>query len=128
AQFFAFGWFLHRQANLRFAFVRYRWAQLGLALAVFVALETHGLPAAALVYARALYPWLVVSGLLGLFVHHFAHPSPQARYLADASYWTYLAHWPVLSFLQISLARVLIPGPLKVALIVSAVMAFCLIS
>lgn len=40
-------------------------------------------------------------GMVGLFVRFFNHPRPWVRYLADSSYWIYLAHLPLVVALQI---------------------------
>lgn len=45
-----------------------------------------------------------VFGWLGVFGRFLAEPSERIRYLADASYWIYLAHLPVVVALQIGLA------------------------
>lgn len=42
-----------------------------------------------------------VLGWLGYFVARFERPSARIRYLADASYWIYVAHLPVLVALQV---------------------------
>jgi surface polysaccharide O-acyltransferase-like enzyme len=76
------------------------------------------------VYATA--SWLLVFGLLGLFRRHFNHPSPTWRYLADASYWFYLIHLPVIFFIEIPLAPLALVWPIKVTLVGVATLAILL--
>jgi len=44
---------------------------------------------------------LSVFGWLGLFVRFFNQPSARIRYVADASYWIYVTHLPLVVVLQI---------------------------
>lgn len=59
---------------------------------------------AAAIFAGGLYTWLTIGGLLGLFQRYFAGGGRAWRYLADASYWCYLAGFPVQTALQVWLA------------------------
>jgi peptidoglycan/LPS O-acetylase OafA/YrhL len=67
-----------------------------------------GPAALALAVLGALFGWLIVFGLIGLFLRWFQHPHPAISYLADSSYWIYLVHMPVIGLLQADLFR--IPG------------------
>ena len=51
-----------------------------------------------------LYTWMMVEGLVGLFQRHFAGNRGWWKYLADSSYWCYLAGFPVQVGLQVWLA------------------------
>jgi peptidoglycan/LPS O-acetylase OafA/YrhL len=46
------------------------------------------------------YAWGLSLGLIGLFRRFFSGPSWRLRWLADASYWIYLAHLPLVIALQ----------------------------
>jgi len=52
------------------------------------------------VIVQPLYAWLMSLGCLGLFARFQSHPSPRMRYLSDSSYWLYVAHLPVVVWLQ----------------------------
>lgn len=52
-----------------------------------------------------------VFGWLGAFLAWFSHPSQTARRLADASFWIYLAHLPVVVATQIALAGLSVGHP-----------------
>jgi peptidoglycan/LPS O-acetylase OafA/YrhL len=58
----------------------------------------------ALGYGVAAWAWTL--GLLGLSLRFLSGFSPARRYLADASYWMYLAHLPLVMALQVATARV----------------------
>ena len=68
----------------------------------------QGPPALALAVLGAFFGWLIVLGLIGLFLRLFRQSHPRISYLADSSYWIYLVHMPVIGFLQVDLYR--IPG------------------
>jgi len=46
------------------------------------------------------FAWSFVFAMLGLFRQFFADDSPGMRWLADSSYWIYLAHLPLIIILQ----------------------------
>lgn len=49
---------------------------------------------------QATYTWLMCFGSMGLFRLIASQPRPSVRYLADASYWIYLTHMPMVFFAQ----------------------------
>lgn len=71
-------------------------AALTCTAAVLLVPETAvGVPAAAVVQALAGWTWTYA--LLGLCVRFLRSDRPSIRYLADASYWMYLLHLPLLA-------------------------------
>ena len=137
---FALGWLLHRQCGLLPNWAG-RWP-LHLALAVaatagclaFVGLAPDLTPAprdaATLAYAAgyAFAAWNWAYGLTGLALRYLSGHSAARRYLADASYWIYLIHLPLMMALQVAVARLEMPAYLKFPLIVVAVLAVALLS
>src|SRR5262245_33036633 len=110
---FVFGWLLHRQPGLLRTIER-RWA---LHLAVAVALtgfclsitglapefaQISGQSTLSYVIAYALSVWCWTFAVLGIALRFFAGASPVRRYVADASYWIYLAHLPLVFWLQLA--------------------------
>ncbi|MBM3954763.1 MAG: hypothetical protein FJ309_09135 [Planctomycetes bacterium] len=75
-----------------------RWPWSMLALAVVIAFPV-GFVSGALrplgVAAQAAYPWLVSLALVGLFGRWCSRPRPAVRFFADAAYWMYLMHLPL---------------------------------
>ncbi len=65
----------------------------------------------------ALVIWLLVLGVLGLFLRGLNRPHRGLRYLADASYWLYLVHFPLMVWTPILLAPLPAPAPVKFALV-----------
>jgi peptidoglycan/LPS O-acetylase OafA/YrhL len=49
--------------------------------------------------------WYFNFALIGFALNRFANPSRVTRYVADASYWVYIAHLPVVCVLQVWVAR-----------------------
>ena len=47
------------------------------------------------------YAWTTSLGLIGLFCRWFSRPSPAVSWLADASYWIYLVHVPLVMAVQL---------------------------
>jgi glucans biosynthesis protein C len=101
---FALGWFLHRQRQL-LHHVQAHWlfnVAAGLtAMAVCWYLLSGAASAGQVVivcYAFALM--FSTLGFVGMGLRFFSYPVPLLGYLADASYWMYIAHLPVVMALQ----------------------------
>jgi hypothetical protein len=114
---FAFGWLLHAREDTLGTWSR-RWP-LHLAFAIFATagcmwmrgiapfLKPESGGADTWLYA-ALYAtgaWCWVFALCGFAARAFRTSSPVWRYLADASYWVYLAHLPLVLALQVVASR-----------------------
>jgi peptidoglycan/LPS O-acetylase OafA/YrhL len=61
----------------------------------------------------ALFSWLMVLGHTGVAVRYLDRSMPIIRYLTDASYWIYLAHFPVVAWVGIGLAGWELPAIVK---------------
>ena len=57
----------------------------------------------AALYAFAVWAWTIA--IIGFAVRRLAGHSPARRYLADASYWIYIVHLPIVMALQAVLRR-----------------------
>ncbi|MEI6238801.1 MAG: acyltransferase family protein [Planctomycetia bacterium] len=98
------------------------------ALVLFVVgVVTIGVRPAAAVLQPA-YAWAMSLGLIGLFHRVFAHPSARVAWLADAAYWMYLAHVPLVIAAQIAVRDWPLPGIVKFLLILAAVTTVLLVS
>ncbi|MEE2691842.1 MAG: acyltransferase family protein [Pseudomonadota bacterium] len=110
---FGFGWLLQRQPRL-LETLQKRWAlNLALAIALTAGLIAYaGLApvltpapqdwkkaAYAAVYGSAVWTWTF--GLVGAAMRFLSAPNPAIRYAADASYWVYIVHVPVVMALQV---------------------------
>ena len=51
-------------------------------------------------FTQSSYAWLMTFGLMGVFRHVLSRESAALRYLSDSSYWLYLAHIPLIIYLQ----------------------------
>lgn len=136
---FLFGWVLHRQPRLIEGWAAAWPRNLALALAATAAsLAVIGLTpdapepfdwrklAAAFAYAVAGWSWTLA--LVGLALRFLADESPLRRYLADASYWLYLIHIPIVMALQVAVAQLALPWWVKFPLILTLAMALMLAS
>lgn len=125
--FFVVGWWLHRRrAGLGLLAQGLKWgfAGAGLALvvhwAVLLAQPKAGQPnfltlkLLALAGAAA-YAWLMTFAVTGWFLRFTGQHQPWMRYLADASYWCYLIHLPLVVWLQVLVAQWPVNGWLKFA-------------
>jgi glucan biosynthesis protein C len=137
---FAFGWMLHRQTHLLDVIQR-RWplhvavataatvgclVQLGLTPNLDIAMHDAGTYAYAAMYALAVWTWTF--GLIGLALRYLSNYSATRRYIADASYWLYLIHLPIVLALQIAVSQYAWPWPIKYALILGVAFPIMLVS
>jgi ABC-type multidrug transport system ATPase subunit/peptidoglycan/LPS O-acetylase OafA/YrhL len=112
-----FGWLVHRQTELLSTW-RKQWPMhlVGAVVATSVCLWTIGLtptfaPHAqnlqklwfALSYGIAIWCWSFA--VLGAAVRFLSEPNSRVRYIADASYWIYLVHLPLVAALQVVVGR-----------------------
>jgi glucans biosynthesis protein C len=119
--FFLAGWLWHRQPGLLGTIAR-RWlvymaigalAWVGFGLAEG---RVHWVRVTfTVLYAHMM--WGFVFGFLGLFTRICQRANAWARYVADASYWIYIAHLPLVVALQVLVGRLGLPWPIKYSLI-----------
>src|SRR5690606_7481204 len=76
-------------------------------------------------YALSIWYWTF--GLLGAAVRFASREHATRRYLADASYWIYLAHLPLIFGLQVLLMELPLHWAVKFPLIVAAALAVLLV-
>ena len=113
---FGLGWWLFRNPDILAGLARRWWMFLLLGLAasaptslgvgaLYGYLSSGTAPVAAVKWLTASGVSLTmmgsVLGWIGCFVRFFNRPSARIRYVANASYWIYLAHLPVVVALQI---------------------------
>lgn len=128
---FTFGWLIQRQDGLINAFTG-RWAvNLLVALAATTAafLMVRGTPiftpmadesqraAFSALYALAIWTWTF--GLIGAALTFLSGHSPLRRYIADASYWVYIVHIPLVMSLHVLLRDAPMAWPLKYGLVLA---------
>jgi len=106
--FFALGWFIFRQPSLLSVLRRKRvWVSyllLGSLVMMPVTLIFTDLVSEQHLAYTALYSlqtWLIMLGLIGMFDALNSQAHDWVRYLADAAYWIYLVHMPVVALLSI---------------------------
>ena len=123
---FGFGWLLHRQIDL-IRMMERRWllnsvlAVVLIAASFIIAVIIAQRPpqigydpvrlAGAVCYALAI--WTTTFAVIGLALRFLSGFSPVRRYIADASYWLYLIHIPILMALQVAVSNLDWPWPIK---------------
>ncbi len=107
--FFGFGilYFEARDEECRHG--RHWWITLPLALVILLPLIMSGwmptvMSGSVLLAASALlqvcYAWLMSAGCMGFFHQFLRTPRSWIRYMSDSSYWLYIAHMPLLFWIQ----------------------------
>jgi len=67
--------------------------------------------------------WSLVFSLLGVSRRFLRESNPRLRYWADASYWIYLSHFPVLAAFGLILFELAMPNSLRLVTLVAATLA-----
>ncbi len=137
--FFLIGWMFHRKKYLIEQFATLSLGRFVLAtLAIYGTIELSkfqsdiGHPNASLIrigfaLSYATMMWSLVAIAIGVFKRYFDKPSKLVRYLADASYWLYLIHLPIVIFLQIAFAELSLHWTLKLTAISAITIGFSLL-
>ena len=133
--FLLWGWHVHAHPGDLDRYARHAWhaaaAALLLLLAAVSVLHDAADPSRTAppplyaIAASGLFTMALIIAFVGL-CHRFARRRAFFRLASEASYWFYVAHLPIVVFLQIALAHLGIPGPLKYAAIIAATTAACL--
>jgi glucans biosynthesis protein C len=133
---FLTGWFLHARPDALERVDR-RWVPalvlaVLLSVAAFVAPfavdPSRGVGLVVVAALTALAGWSWVFGLLGLCARLLDREVPAVRYAADASYWIYLLHLPLLAAVGIALAGLGWPILVKLAITWTVTLAVLLLS
>lgn len=114
---FLAGWLWQRQPALLDTVAR-RWSwylAIGILAWVGFGVAEHRVHWARLTFTflYAHMMWGLVLGFLGLFTRFCWRPNAWTRYVADASYWVYIAHLPLVVALQVMVGRFPVPWPVK---------------
>lgn len=127
--FFLFGWLLNRHNNLISQFSRITWEKVVLCVVSIVASTIlnrysaevgsahYVLLKTVFVISYAAMMWTLVALSIGLFKRFLDRPNAIIRYIADASYWLYLIHLPIVVWLQILFAELALHWAIKLVAI-----------
>jgi len=128
AVFFVFGWLLFRRRDLLGTLCERAWQNLAGALvfavanasAVLAQFHARPIPGPQMTFASAatyaLFCWLMIFALMGLFLRYANQANTRVRWISDSSYWIYLVHPVVLLGIQIALRDLHIAPVLKFVL------------
>ena len=76
----------------------------------------------------ALFVWLMIFGLIGVFRQFFSGESPRVRFVSDSAYWLYIAHLPLIQIVQIWVSEWPLPSLIKVVIVCVVTTALLLLS
>ncbi len=144
---FAIGWFVHRQMELLSEWQR-RWhvhlvIAIGLTVAslsivgiapdfenLALATQVPGPEGMRLVYAACYTAaiWYWTFAMIGAAMRYCSEANATRRYLADSSYWLYLAHLPIVMLLQVLFMSVPLHWSIKFSLILAISMVALLLT
>ncbi|HET9865451.1 MAG TPA: ATP-binding cassette domain-containing protein [Steroidobacteraceae bacterium] len=126
---FLVGWLVQRSATALDA-IAARWSMhllIGMAATAYLLYVVHTTPLAQPGLTRTLYAyafgvalWGWVLGLTGIALRFLSGFSAVRRYVADASYWIYLAHLPVVAAFQVWVGHWPLHWSVKYPLVVAA--------
>lgn len=138
AVFFSTGtWLFAQRSSLNHIVSRHWWRLAGAAAAYATALplmhahletELQGSQRIVMSLLIASVIWLMVFGLIGAFLANYTRPRPAVQYVAEASFWIYLVHHPIVGLAQVDLAHVTIPAELKFLAVNAVTIAFGLLT
>jgi peptidoglycan/LPS O-acetylase OafA/YrhL len=74
------------------------------------------------------FAWAMSLGLIGLFARFCSRPSPLVSWLADASYWMYLVHPPLVMVAQMLVRSWAMPADVKFLVVMALVTPLLLVS
>ncbi|MCP4697408.1 MAG: acyltransferase family protein [Gammaproteobacteria bacterium] len=104
--FYLYGWLLFKSKHLLGSFINKAWLLFVTAVLLFalkyilyLQLEIPSVLYAVMILS-ALVAWLFVFSMIGLFMRYASCHSLRIRYVSDASYWIYLAHVLLTTFLS----------------------------
>jgi len=136
---FVFGWLLHRQSELLSVW-KQRWALhlIGAAILTVASwwlvnqvsnpFDVNVSIKRAFVVCYTLASWNWVLGLIGSALRFCSRESAVRRYVADASYWMYLAHLPLVFALQMVVLKWNLHWAIKFPLIVTVAVGVLLLT
>jgi ABC-type multidrug transport system ATPase subunit/peptidoglycan/LPS O-acetylase OafA/YrhL len=135
-----FGWLVHRQLDLLDRWARQWWMHLAAAVTLTVIClsiaglaprfvpQEPGLTKLAFAAAYGLAIWCWCFALIGMAMRFLSRESASIRYVADASYWIYLAHLPVVAFFQVLVGHLPLHWSVKFPAVLLASLAVLLAS
>ena len=65
----------------------------------------------------ALFVWLMIFGLIGVFRTFFSGESLKIRFVSDSAYWLYIAHLPLIQVLQVWVSEWPVPSVFKLVFV-----------
>lgn len=127
-----FGWLVHRQTDLLAIWARQWWLHLAGAVTltavclslgsltpVFVP-QGPGLDKLAFAASYGLAIWCWSFAVIGAATRFLSRVNTKVRYVADASYWIYLAHLPVVAFFQVIVGHLPLHWSMKFPIVLGA--------
>jgi glucans biosynthesis protein C len=138
AYFFTVGGLISKTRDPKQRFIPYSTLYLVLSFVLFAVMSPLLIQHAAvplegwgrIVYCglAALFPWLAVFGSLGVFLRVIEGRGTLMRYLAESSFWLYIAHLPLVALMQVLLLPLAWPSPVKFLIVAVFAIGLSLLS
>jgi peptidoglycan/LPS O-acetylase OafA/YrhL len=137
---FQIGWVLNRTPDVLNQWIRpgwIRWSLLSLGLGCSLWLSQYQADPShphlqlfrlGFVASYALMMWTLVFLTIGLFKRWMSRSRTCVRYIADASYWIYLLHLPIVVWLQVAVADLSMHWSIKWGIVSFVTIGICLLS
>ena len=130
--FFGTGWMIYK-TNTLIGLAGYPILQLSAASLLFLITSFTTWSAAEWVLPvrmafTAVYSSFFIFGFIAFFLKYFNHYSRRVAYLMDASYWVYIIHLPVVSFIPGLMADLLLPTAVKFGITLTTTSVICMLS
>jgi peptidoglycan/LPS O-acetylase OafA/YrhL len=123
--FFVFGWLLQRDVTMIESLAHITLTKIALCIASItgaiylsgfqgnIGHPHYSLLKASFMLSYAVMMWSLISLSIGVCKKWLSSPNKLVQYVADASYWMYLVHLPIVIWLQIAFAELQLPWMLK---------------
>ena len=121
-------WAAHWPLHLAIAILATIGCLLHVGLAPKLVTATRDIATIAYAIGYALAGWSWTFAIVGLGLRFLSGHSARRRYLADASYWIYIAHLPLVMALQVAMSRVDWPWFVELPLVLAAAFGLLLLS
>lgn len=128
--FYIIGWVLFKSKDLLDSFTRLDGlsVMLGTALYTFYYFTDLEISYGLRILIKSIVVWLLIFGIMGLFIRYGSKYSARMRYISDSSYWVYLAHLGLTAIIPSLIVDWPLPATLKFLFILTSSGIICFVT